>query len=69
MTVFDLVNLCCDDSMLNVRLDDISGGECSILWEGYADEIPHEYKGLEVLSFDPITSIVLVLNVEVERYE
>lgn len=52
MTVYELLNLCMDASLMDVQLYDLNSRE--VIWSGFGDEVPENYEDVEVDSYDPV---------------
>ena len=61
ITIADLLFYCTESGLLNIKLYSID--EEKTVYSGRADEMPSEFNGIEIESFDPPTGDVLTINI------
>ena len=61
MTIEQFMELCIEPSMCKVEIYGINQEET--VWSGYADEIPNEYREMDVESFDVPTDGCMTFNI------
>ena len=72
ITIKDFINLCIDKEFLKIgifSLDKLMQEEYNgdIIWSGYADSIPEEYKERQIVSFDiPESDGRIIININYE---
>lgn len=62
MTIYDIMYWCTDSSLCKVEIYSLEKEK--IIWSGMGDEIPYDYEGLEICTFDVPSNEKMTFNVD-----